>query len=148
MNTTIGKSLAYYRIFVVSLAGNSFIGIVVYKPQTLRKPMNYFIVTMAMSDLLYTIFLILLDLTEFFVESWQIGGSLGQALCKPLPFLADISIIVSIRRLVLKAVDRFEVVVFPLLSLLITSNVPLIHSRHVDRSNRCLVSVFIHLQTC
>ena len=110
--------------------------------------MNYFIVTVAMPDLLYTIFLILLDLTEFFVESWQIGGSLGQALCKLLPFLAGISIIVSIQRLVLIVVARSQVVVFPLLSPLISSNVPLIHSRHVDRNNRCLVSVFIHLQTC
>ena len=49
----IGETFAYCLIFVVSLVGNSFIGITVYKTQTLRKPINYFIVNMAMSDLLY-----------------------------------------------------------------------------------------------
>ena len=49
----IGETFAYCLIFVVSLVGNSFIGITVYETQTLRKPINYFIVNMAMSDLLY-----------------------------------------------------------------------------------------------
>ena len=117
----IGQSFVYCLIFVVSLVGNSFIGIVVYKTQTLRKPINYFIVNMAMSDLLYPIFLIPLDLTEMFVESWLIGGFFGLALCKLLRFLADISIIVSIQSLALLAVDRFEAVVFPLRSPLVSS---------------------------
>ena len=117
----IGKTVAYCLICVASLVGNSLIGIVVYKTQTLRKPINYFIVNMAMSDLLYPIFLIPLDLTEMFVESWLIGGFFGLALCKLLRFLADISIIVSIQSLVLIAVDRFEAVVFPLRSPLVSS---------------------------
>ena len=117
----IGKTVAYCLIFVASLVGNSFIGIVVYKTRTLRRPINYFIVNMAMSNLLYPIFLIPLDLTEMFVESWLIGGFFGLALCKLLRFLADISIIVSIQSLVLIAVDRFEAVVFPLRSPLVSS---------------------------
>ena len=44
--------------YVVSLVGNTFIGIVLYKTQTLRKPINYFIANMAMSDLLYPVFVI------------------------------------------------------------------------------------------
>ena len=52
----IGKTVAYSLIFAVSLLGNFFIiRILVYK--TLRKPINVFIVNMAMSDLLYPIFL-------------------------------------------------------------------------------------------
>ena len=67
-------------IFVVSLVGNSFIGIVVYKTQTLRKPINYFIVNMAISDLLYPIIFIPWNLTYLLLDmAWLIGGPLGQA---------------------------------------------------------------------
>jgi len=54
----IGKSFAYCLIFVVSLAGNTLVGTIVYKEKTMRKPINYLIVNMAMSDLLSPIFLI------------------------------------------------------------------------------------------
>ena len=117
----LGKTVAYCLIFVVSLVGNSLTAIVVYKTQTLRKPINYFIVNMAMSDLLHPIFWIPRSVTALFLDSWPIGGSLGQALCKLGPFLGNTSVVVSIQSLVLIAVDRFGAVVFPLRSPLISS---------------------------
>ena len=117
----LGKTVAYCLIFVVSLVGNSLTAIVVYKTQTLRKPINYFIVNMAMSDLLYPIFWMPMSVTVLFLDSWPIGGSLGQALCKLGPFLGNTSVVVSIQSLVLIAVDRFGAVVFPLRSPLISS---------------------------
>ena len=117
----IGKTFAYCLIFVVSLIGNSFIGIIVYKTQTLRKPINFFIVNMAMSDLLYPIFVFPRNLTYLHADSWLISGPLGQALCKLAPFLADVSFGVSIQSLVLIALDRFGAVVFPIRSPLISS---------------------------
>ena len=50
-----------------------------------------------------------------------IGGQLGQALCKLLPVFGSVSFVVSIQNLILIAVDRFGVVVFPLCSPLIRS---------------------------
>ena len=117
----IGQTFAYSLIFVVSLLGNSFIGIIVYKTHTLRKPINFFIVNMAMSDLLYPIFLFSRELTYVHADSWLISGPLGQVLCKLVPFLVDVSTFVSIQSLVLIAVDRFGAVVFPLRSPLISS---------------------------
>ena len=117
----IGKTFAYCLIFVASLIGNSFIAIIVYKTKTLRKPINFFIVNMAMSDLLYPIFHFPWRITSLNADSWLISGSLGQALCKLLMFLPDVSTVVSIQSLVLIAVDRFGAVVFPLRSPLITS---------------------------
>ena len=116
-----GKTFAYCLIFVVSLLGNSFIGIIVYKTHTLRKPINFFIVNMAMSDLLYPIFLFPRELTYLHADSWLISGPLGQTLCKLAYFLPDVSTVVSIQSLVLIAVDRFGAVVFPLRSPLISS---------------------------
>ena len=54
----IGLTFAYCLIILVSLAGNTAIGIIVYKTKTMRKPINFLIVNMAMSDLLIPIFLI------------------------------------------------------------------------------------------
>ena len=117
----IGITFAYCLIFIVSLLGNSFIGIIVYKTQTLRKPINFFIVNMAMSDLLYPIFHFPWRLTDLHADSWLISGSLGQALRKLLSFLSDVSSGVSVQSLILIAVDRFGAVVFPHRSPLISS---------------------------
>ena len=117
----IGQTFAYCLILVVSLLGNSFIGIIVYKTQSLRKPINFFIVNMAMSDLLFAIFVLTWRLGYLYAGSWLISGPLGQAFCKLVFFLVNFSFCMSIQRLVLIAVDRFGAVVFPLRSPLISS---------------------------
>ena len=117
----IGKTIACCLILVVSLVGNSFIALTVYKTQTLRKPINYFIVNMAMSDMLYPIFRFPVKLSWLYMDSWLISGPLGQALCKLVFFLSHTSFLVSIQSLVLIAVDRFGAVVFPFRSPLIGS---------------------------
>jgi len=60
----IGKTVAYSIILVASLVGNSFVGIIVYKTKTMRKTINFFIVNMAMSDLLFSVFAFPWALTE------------------------------------------------------------------------------------
>ena len=117
----IGKTFAYCLSFLVSLAGNTAIGIIVYKTKTMRRPINFLIVNMAMSDLLYPVFLTPSLIRRLYINSWLIGGSLGQALCKLLTFLPSVSALVSIQSLVLIAVDRLGAVVFPLRSPLISS---------------------------
>ena len=116
----IGVPCTYSLLFLVSLTGNFFIGIIVYKTKTMRKPINFFIVNMAMSDLLYPIFLFPRQVTGFYL-GWVISGPLGQALCKLVNFLPVVSNTVSVQSLVLIAVDRFGAVVFPLRSPLISS---------------------------
>ena len=117
----IGYIITQCLTLIVSLVGNSFIALTVHKTQTLRKPINYFIVNMAMSDMLYPIFQVPSDLSQLYTDSWLISGPLGQTLCKLVPFLANTSLAVSIQSLVLIAVDRFGAVVFPLRSPLIGS---------------------------
>ena len=119
----VGKTVAYSLILVVSLVGNSLIVLIVYNTPTLRKPINILIANMAMSDLLFPIFLIPVRLTDLHVGSWLIGGTLGQALCKIHPFLIEISTKVSIQSLVLITVDRYAAVAVPLRSPLISRKV-------------------------
>ena len=117
----IGKTFAYCVVLVVSLAGNVFIGIIVSKTKTMRKTINFLIVNMAASDLLFPLVSLPLTLAELHVDSWLISGSPGQALCKLVYYLQNISNAVSVQSLVLITVDRFGAVVVPLRSPLISS---------------------------
>ena len=117
----IGGTVTYCLFILVSLAANSLIVMIVYKTPNLRKPINYFIANMASSDLLYPIFLMPWNLSFLHTNTFLIGGQLGQALCKLVPFIISVSFVVSIQNLILIAVDRFGAVVFPLRSPLIRS---------------------------
>ena len=117
----IGKTFVYCLIFLISLAGNTVVGVIVYKTKTMRKPINFLIVNMAMSDLLFPIVWFPVTLQSLYTDSWLIGGPLGQALCKLVVFLPDVSNAVSTQSLVLIAVGRFGAVVFPLRPPLISS---------------------------
>ena len=117
----IGGTVTYCLIIIVSLVANSLIVIIVCKTPNLKKPINYFIANMASSDLLYPIFSIPFNLSLLHTNSFPIGGPLGQALCKLVPFFSNVSFVVSIQNLILIAVDRFGAVVFPLRSPLIRS---------------------------
>ena len=120
--TRIGQTFAYCLLFVVSLAANTFIGIIVYRTKTLRTPINILIVNMALSDIFFPIFSfpqILVRLNT--AGHWLLSGPLGQAACKLSIFAADVSTLVSVQSLLLIAVDRFVAVVFPLRSPLISS---------------------------
>ena len=119
----VGATVAYSLILVVSLVGNSLIVLIVYKTTTLRKPINLLIANMAISDLLFPIFLFPVQLADMHVGSWLIGGTLGQALCKIHVFSAEISTLVSIQSLVLITVDRYAAVVVPLRAPLISRKV-------------------------
>ena len=83
-------------------------------------PINFFIVNMAMSDLLFTILNIPLEILQLYIDSWLIGGPLSQALCRLSHFLSEFSSAVF-QSLVLMAVDRFRAVVFSLSYPLISS---------------------------
>ena len=115
----IGETFAYCLLFLVSLVGNTFIAMIVFKTKTLRKPINFLIVNMAMSDLLVPIFLFPRKLVLTYTRSWVIGGPLGQVLCKLSIYASNLSFTVSIQSLVLIAVDRFGAVMLPLCSPLI-----------------------------
>lgn len=125
----IGKTLAYSLIIFVSLSGNAFIVIIVYKAKAMRKTINFLIVNMAISDILLPVFAFPVIVTEFYTDSWLIGGTFGQAMCKLVPLIHDVSTAVSVQSLILITVDRFGAVVIPLRSPLISPKL-------------CLFSVF------
>ncbi|XP_020628079.1 neuromedin-U receptor 2-like [Orbicella faveolata] len=121
----IGKTFVCCLFLLVSLAGNTLIAIIIYKTKTMRTTTNYFILNLAMSDLLLPILVFPLNLTEMHGGFWFFSSEQGQAFCKMMLFIYCFSSIVSIENLVLITVDRFRAVVFPLRPPLIGSKLSL-----------------------
>ena len=98
-----------------SFLGNLFILIIVYKNRDLRKTINYFIVNMAVSDLLFLMIVIPVNIVELETESWQwrVREILGSIFCYLFHFSGAVTFHVSTQSLVWIAIDRFVAVVFP-----------------------------------
>ena len=116
----VGKTFACCLFLVISLAGNTLVAIIIYKTKSMRTTTNYFILNMAMSDLLLPILVFPSILIEMYGGFW-FSGEQGQTFCKVVLFIQYVSCFVSIENLVLIAVDRFGAVVFPLRPPLIGS---------------------------
>ena len=118
----IGVTIALCILFVASLLGNCLIGVVIYKTPTLRKPIDFLIVSMAMSELLFSLIAVPVALVHLHLHSWVITEAvLASITCKVTPYLAEVSLLMSVQSLVVIAVDRFVAVVFSLRVSLLTS---------------------------
>ena len=124
-NSTVKISLMVVLSIIcfLSLVGNTFIIITVYKRPELKKTINYFIANMALSDFVFPLTAIPVSLAELWSSSWQwpIGGTAGLILCKLKNYVMAVSLTVSIESLVWIALDRFVAVVWPMKFRRITS---------------------------
>ena len=118
-----GQIMTFSIILLSSFVGNILLIITVYKREELRKTINYFIVNMAVSDLVYPLTAIPVELTQIATGSgqWPIRGVAGLIVCKLENFLQHVSAFVSVESLVWIALDRFVAVVFPMKAHLISS---------------------------
>ena len=117
----VGQTFAWCLFLVVSLVGNTLIVIIIYKTKTLRTTTNYFILNMAISDLLLPILIFPSSLIEMYEGFWFFSGEQRQVFCQLMLFTQFVSCLVSIENLVLIAVDRFGAVVYPFRRPLIDS---------------------------
>ena len=112
----LGKTFGLSVIMSCALVGNLLVILVFKRNLATRTNTNYFIVNMAVSDLLLPLFVWPTRTMQFWSEPrrWFLGGPVGQFSCKSIAFLQFISGTVSIQSLVLIAVERFIAVVFPM----------------------------------
>ncbi|XP_020631368.1 neuropeptide FF receptor 2-like [Orbicella faveolata] len=112
----ISSVCAYSLILMLSFFGNVFIIIIILKHRELRKTVNYFIVNMAVSDLIFALVVFPFQITGLVAASsyWPVRGILGSIFCKLFHFANPVSIQVSAQSLVWIAIDRFVAVVFPI----------------------------------
>ena len=102
-----------FLVLVLSLIGNLLVVAVFFKNKTLRTPVHYFIVNMAVSDLIIPVVYVPLVIAEQYYDGlWIFDGVIGTLLCKLGKVAWSISITVSIFSMVSIAVDRFHAILF------------------------------------
>lgn len=109
------KIIAYALIFLLSIVGNSFILLIIYKEKDLRSTTNFLIANMSVSDLLASVFFMPIAILEIHNghRSWPIDGLTGSILCKLVYFIHDVSVAVSVESLTFISIDRFCGIVQP-----------------------------------
>lgn len=84
----ISSVCAYSLILLLSFFGNVLI-IIIFKHRDLRKTTNYFIVNMAVSDLIFALVVFPFQITGLMTASsyWPVRGILGSLFCKLFHFI-------------------------------------------------------------
>jgi len=102
-------------ISIAALIGNVLVVLTFIKTPSLRISTNYYIVNMAVSDLLAALFNWPLYAAEgMLTPKVFISGTSASSVCKLEMYLRAVSQSVSVLSLVLIALDRFVAIVFPL----------------------------------
>lgn len=113
-STDLGLTVAFAVVVLVNLLGNGMVCLVVLRFQGMRRPINYLLVNLAVSDIL-----VALSITPVYVIKWAFhhpSGTAGDYMCK---FITGGNFIwvggaVSAFSLVVVAVERYFAVVHPL----------------------------------
>ena len=109
-------TIGYAILFVFSLVGNVLVIVVFYKDyKQLRTPANYFIVNIAVSDLIVPLCVIPRRIKEVYLGfgPWQLGGAVGDLTCRLVEFSDELSVSVSAQTMVFIAAERFWCIVYP-----------------------------------
>lgn len=111
------KILAYSAIFCVAIAGNLRVIVLVMQSSNMRRrTINLFVVNMAISDLLISLFAMprtMIGIGDGTNGVWYIGGNIGNALCKLCFFVQDTATAVSMESLIIIACDRYFALAYP-----------------------------------
>lgn len=116
----IAKTAAYLLIFAISTVGNLLVVIIMLKDRRLRSvAINQFIVSMAMADLLTSLFNMTVEIWIHIKKAagrqiFWFDGAGGVVLCKGIVFVQGLSMACSVLTLIAIAVNRFFAVFYPL----------------------------------
>ncbi|XP_054726758.1 neuropeptide SIFamide receptor [Anastrepha obliqua] len=107
---TIVYCIAYVIVFLVGLVGNSFVIAVVLRAPRMRTVTNYFIVNLAIADILVIVFCLPATLMSNIFVPWM----LGWLMCKTVPYIQGVSVAASVYSLIAVSLDRFIAIWWPL----------------------------------
>ena len=111
----------YSILMIFSLIGNLMVIAVFYRNRTLRTVVHYFIVNMAISDLIVPVITLPWVISETYLDGlWLVDGVLGTILCKIEYIAWGSSTFISILSMIGTAADRFHAVLFPMRSVLLS----------------------------
>ncbi|KAM6984922.1 neuropeptide FF receptor 2-like [Aplochiton taeniatus] len=101
--------VSYLLIFLVCMVGNGVVCFIVLRSKNMRTVTNFFILNLAISDLLVGIFCMPTTLLDNIITGWPFGS----VVCKLSGMVQGISVSASVFTLVAIAVDRFRCIVYP-----------------------------------
>ncbi|KAI8522245.1 Neuropeptide FF receptor 2 [Branchiostoma belcheri] len=101
--------ISYFLTFASSIIGNILVILVVLKIPRMRTVTNYFILNLAVSDILVAIFCMPFTLVDNIIRGWIFGD----VMCKLSPAVQVVSVSASLFTLVGIAFDRFFAIVHP-----------------------------------
>ncbi|XP_066257006.1 neuropeptide SIFamide receptor-like [Euwallacea similis] len=102
--------IAYLLVFAVGLVGNFFVIAVVFRSPRMRTVTNFFIVNLAVADILVIVFCLPATLMSNIFVPWMLGGW----MCKTVPYIQGVSVAASVYSLVAVSLDRFLAIWWPL----------------------------------
>ena len=110
------KTVAFCVLMALSIGGNSLVIAAFAKNPRLRTTINYFILTMSISDAFTAVFSVPRQILYIYFLAcyWPFSGGFGSFSCKFTPFIEVTSIIVSVMSLQIIAIERFYSVVYPM----------------------------------
>ncbi|PVD23914.1 hypothetical protein C0Q70_17190 [Pomacea canaliculata] len=98
-------------VFLLASVGNIFVLLVILLDPRMRKSAaNFFLVNLAISDLLVAVFCIPITVAEYVNHFWVFGNS----MCKGTGYLQGISIVASVLTIVCMAFDRYFAIRHPM----------------------------------
>lgn len=100
--------LAYSTIILFGVTGNSLVIYVVYKFKNLRTVTNFFIVNLAVADLLVNVLCLPFTLAYTLYVEWKFG----QVMCFMVPFAQGMAVHVSTITMIVIALDRHRSIVY------------------------------------
>ncbi|XP_045176919.2 probable G-protein coupled receptor 19 [Mercenaria mercenaria] len=110
MYRIIIESVLFLTIWITSALTNILVCVVIYRSRRVQSTTNYFVVSMAFSDLLLTFFCVPFILSRVMANQWV----LGSVMCRLVRFIQTLSPATTISVLVTISVDRFYTIIYPL----------------------------------
>ncbi|XP_078659488.1 QRFP-like peptide receptor [Branchiostoma floridae x Branchiostoma belcheri] len=107
---TAVKILVTALVFLIALVGNATVIGVVLITKTMWTPTNFYIMNLAVADLLIALFCMWIQLVADQTANWIFGDF----MCRFYTFILGVSVVSSILTMVVIAMDRFFAIIFPL----------------------------------
>ncbi|XP_066147090.1 RYamide receptor-like isoform X1 [Euwallacea fornicatus] len=100
----------YVTIFIVALLGNVFVCYIVLQSPRMRTVTNYFIMNLAVGDILITVLCVPFTSVTIMLQYWPFGAF----MCPFVSYVGTLSVLVSAYTLVAISIDKWMLIMYPL----------------------------------
>ncbi len=109
LSVQLSFAFLYAIIFCLGFFGNLLVSIVVVRNRNMHTVTNFFILNLAVSDVVMCLFAVPFTPLQSFTGKWLFGD----VLCTLFPFSQGVSVYISTLTLTIIALDRFVVIIYP-----------------------------------